>query len=289
VTAQGGGVQAAASAAETHDRMVAAYQAQRERVAGAGDMWSGCAGSFKADLQSPLDAYRAKIASFIGKDDVLLDVGGGAGRLSLPLAARCREVVCVDPSPAMGEVFEATVRDASIGNARFLRGDWLEVDAEGDVSLVAHVTYFVPRIRPFIEKLDRATRRRVIIATRSAPPPNQVAPFFKLLRGEELAPVPGHEVLLTVLREMDLPAELVDAGDALAPATAPIGKTRADAARIQVEGGVRLGWVRPDEADRYAALIEQHFDELYAETDDGYRPRVALGARELLITWEARR
>jgi hypothetical protein len=121
------------------------------------------------------------------------------------------------------------------------------------------------------------------------PPPNQIAPFFKLLRGEDLAPVAGPEPLLAVLHEMNIPAELIDAGEALAPATAPLGKTPQEAAKIQVEGGMRLGWVRPEEATKLSNLIEEHFDELYAETDDGYRPRVAVGARELIITWETQR
>lgn len=252
-------------------------------------MWSGCAGSFKADLKAPPDAFRSRIAEFVRADDVLLDVGGGAGRLSLPLANRCREIVCIDPSPAMGDVFEATARDAGIANARFVASGWLDAEGiEGDVSLVAHVTYFVPEIAPFIEKLHRASQRRVVVATRSLPPPNTVAPFFKLLHGEDLAPVPGPEALMAVLREMGISAEQIDAGEALAPTTAPFGKTPAEATKIQVEGGVRLGWVPRSEADRYRALIEQHFDDLFCETDSGYRPRIALDARELLITWETR-
>lgn len=279
----------ATNAAEAHDGLAAAYQAQREKDAPAGDMWSGCAGSFKPDLKSPPGVFLSRIASFLEPDDVLLDVGGGAGRLSLPLAGQCREVICIDPSPAMGEVFASAAREGGIGNARFVAGGWLDVDdIEGDVALVAHVTYFVPRITPFIEKLNHAARRRVLIATRSVPPPNQVAPFFKVLRGEELAPVPGHEALIDVLHEMNIAVELIDAGEALAPATAPVGKTLEEATTIQVEGGVRLGWVRPDEADRYRDLVREHFDELFAETDTGYRPRVALGARELIITWEPR-
>ena len=91
---------------------------------------------------------------------------------------------------------------------------------------------------------------------------------------------------MAVLREMGVSAEQIDAGEALAPTTAPLGKTPVEAATIQVEGGVRLGWVPRDEADRYRALIERHFDDLFCETDTGYRPRIALEARELLITWE---
>jgi len=41
------------------------------------------------------------IGAYVRPDDVMVDVGGGTGRLELPLALRCREVVIVDPSQGM--------------------------------------------------------------------------------------------------------------------------------------------------------------------------------------------
>jgi 2-polyprenyl-3-methyl-5-hydroxy-6-metoxy-1,4-benzoquinol methylase len=269
--------------------MVAAYHAQRERLWPSEDMWSGAASNFKPDFNAPLNEVQKYVASHLRESDTLLDVGGGAGRQSLPLASRCREVVCIDPSPAMQEIFVACAGGAGITNARFVRSGWLESgDIEGDVALVSHVTYFVPQIEPFVAKLNAATRKRVIIATRSTPPPNQFAPFFELLRGEELAPVPDHEQLLAALREMAIPAELVDLGEAMAPVTAPAGKTPEEAISFQVEGGIRLGWLQRDEADQYAALMRPRFDKLFALSDGVYRQRTAIGARDLIITWETR-
>ena len=40
--------------------------------------------------------------------DVVVDVGGGAGRVSLPLALRCREVVTVEPSAGMAAEYEGS-------------------------------------------------------------------------------------------------------------------------------------------------------------------------------------
>lgn len=281
-------VETRTDAAAVHDRMVAAYDAQRARVIGPrSDAWAGCAQSFKMDPRRELDATLTKIASYLRADDVLLDVGGGAGRHSLPLALRCREVIIVDPSPAMGQAFETTAKDAGIGNARFVQAGWLEAGGiEGDVALVAHVTYFVPEIAPFIQKLQAAVRRRVVVNVRSLPPPNQIAALFRLVHDEDLMPVPGPEELLAVLDELGIAAELIDTGPAPAPATAPVGKTRDEAVRIELEAAVRGGWLKEDGVDRVRGLVLEHFDELFAETDDGFRRRSALDARELLITWE---
>lgn len=279
---------AAGTAAARHDGMAAQYDAQRARVAPEqSDAWAGCAQFFKADPRRELDPLLIKIASYLRPEDTLIDVGGGAGRMSLPLALRCREVIVVDPSPAMGEVFHATAKEAGIDNARFVQGNWLEAEGiAGNVALVAHVTYFVAQIVPFIDTLNAATRRRVLIDVRSVPPPNQVAELFRMARGEAMMLVPGHEELLAVLKEMGIAAELIDVGPALLPATAPAGKTPGDAIRIEVGGAVRAGWLKDDEKDRLGGLIDERFAELFAETNEGFRRRNALAARELLITWE---
>jgi SAM-dependent methyltransferase len=250
-------------------------------------MWSGTASTFKPNLGAPLTQVQEYVASQLRDTDTLLDVGGGAGRMSLPLASGCGEVVCVDPSPGMSEIFAEAVRDATIANARFVLSDWLDAGGvEGDVALVSHVTYFVSQIEPFLAKLNAVTRRRVIIATHGVPPPNRWAAFVELATGEEQSPVPGHEHVLAVLKELSLRPELVDLGEAQLPVTMPVGKTPEEAIQLQGESGLRLGWLRKDDVERFKGLVRARFDELFAASGDGYRPRMGLGVRDLIITWE---
>jgi hypothetical protein len=274
----------------THDAMVAANAAQQKRYVGPrDDDWAALAQSFQADPHRKLDSLLTKIASYVKEDDVLLDVGGGAGRLSLPMALRCKEAIIVDPSAGMGDVFEKTRTDAGIQNARYVTADWLDADAiEGDVALVAHVTYFVRAIEPFVKKLNAATQKRVIVCVRSVPPPNQIAPFFELAHGEKHAPVPGHEELLAVLRELSIDAELIDVGPATVSATTTIQSNRGDAIKAEVEAAKRMGWLGNVPPARLGELIDQHFDELLVETEKGFVRRNIVDARDLLITWEKR-
>jgi hypothetical protein len=197
------------SAAEIHDRMVAAYDEQQERLVDrvpGQDVWTGrLANVFRDNPRRPLDPILEAIAAHVRDTDVLVDAGGGAGRMSLPLALRCREVINVDPSEGMREVFESVKAEAGIDNARFLQGAWTEAgEIEGDVVLNAHVTYFVPATRPFIEKLVASARRRVIMQIHSVPPPNSGADLFEMQRGEAQALVPGHRQLIPVLWEMGI-------------------------------------------------------------------------------------
>src|SRR3989442_8146804 len=155
------------TAAETYAARIDAVRAQRARLHGApppDDPWEGpVAQRFRFDPHRPLDANLAVLASYMRPEDVLLDVGGGAGRVALPMALRCREVITVDASPGMGVEFTAAVGEASIPNARFVHANWLEAEGlQGDRARTANVTYFVREIVPFITKLA-ASRRRVMI------------------------------------------------------------------------------------------------------------------------------
>ena len=118
------------TAVEAYAATIDAFNAQRERTHGGNlpqDTWGGAkARRFRADPRRELDSNSETIASYVKPEDVLVDVGGGAGRLGLPLALRCREVINVDPSPGMGEEFEAASAEAGITNARFIRSNWIE-------------------------------------------------------------------------------------------------------------------------------------------------------------------
>ena len=279
------------TAAETYAARIAAVRAQRARLHGTlppSDPWGGLvARRFRADPHRPLDANLAVLASYTRPEDVLLDVGGGAGRVSLPLALRCREVITVDASPGMGAEFTAAAAEAGISNARFVHANWLEAEGfQGDVALTSNVTYFVRDIVRFIEKLVTAARRRVMMTVWSVANPNQNTRLFHLVYGEEQVPVPGHRELLPVLWELGiLPDVHVLPGVPLVPG-GPMGaqmpQTPDDAVQLALQGQ----WLGPQDHARARHLIEERFSELFAPSPEGFRPLWRQEAREMLITWE---
>ena len=272
--------------AEKFANLVDEADAQGARIQGGqprDDPWGGpIAKVFRFNPNQVLDENRAIIASYVRPDDVLIDVGGGAGRVSLPLALRCRQTVTVDPSPGMRAEFEELAATSGITNARFHQTDWLSADdVEGDVVFSADVIYFVRDIVPFLEKLQAEARRRVMITLWSVPPPNRQSALFRLVNGEALKPRPGHRELMAVLWDMGvLPDIRVMPDDPWWDRDVP--QTREEALDMAARGR----WSDP--AGRVMALgvVEAHFEDLFERSPEGYRPLWYADARELLITWE---
>ena len=243
----------------------------------------------KADPLRPLDPNLAVIASYIEADDVIIDVGGGAGRISLPLALRCREVINVDPSPTMRMGFRRNAARAGITNTRIIEGEWPNVDAPaGSVALVNHVTYLTREIVPFIKKLEQAGRRRILITVNSVPPPSFQRVLYQLVHGEAEEVVPGHVELINVIWELGiLPDIRVSPLPSVPLAPAP-GREAAIAGAIARFPGEQWGWwgLGSDLEQRMRVVLESRFDELFAASPEGFIPRYITPGNEILITWQ---
>ena len=271
---------------ETYAACLDAVQAQNARIYGpspTGDAWGGAAArQFRFDPHREPDRNLAVIASYVQSDDVVVDVGGGAGRVCLPLALRCKEVLNIEPSPGMVAEFESLAQEAGISNARLVPASLAEAQSpRGDIAFTADVTYFVRDINTFIRQLEAAAFRRVIITIWSEPPPNRRAKLFQLVYGEEQAVLPGQGQLLPVLWDMGiLPDVQVLPEPPWWENQRP--QTREEAVKLVLEDRV----VKPEDRERARPLIESRFDELFAPSEAGFVPQWLTEMRELLITWE---
>ena len=274
---------------------VDAVLAQRDRLRGPqppGDLFGGLPPDhalMASDARRLLEPNLAIIASYVEPDDVIIDVGGGAGRLSLPLALRCREVINIDPSAAMGAGFEANARRAGITNVHFVQGGWPLPDPPGgDLVLVNHVTYLTRDIVPFIHALEATARRRVLITINSPPPPAMHRQLYQLVYGEDETVVPGHAELANVLWELGiLPDVRVLPQSTIAPPPPAISRDAAletAVARFSTEQWA-LWPPTPELHARVRGVLEEHFDTLFAEPDSGFDPRWIRHGHKILISW----
>ncbi|HVC55630.1 MAG TPA: hypothetical protein VND95_06720 [Stellaceae bacterium] len=282
------------NAAAKYAARVDAVLAQRARLRGPqppGDLFAGLRADhplIKANPRRALDPNVGVIASYVERDDVIIDAGGGAGRISLPLALRSRAVVNVEPSAAMGAGFKANAVQAGITNASLVEGDWLAVDAPaGTFALANHVAYLTRDIVPFVEKLQRAGSRRVLMTVNDPPPPSWNRVLFELLYGEPEESEPGHVELTNVLWELGiLPDIRVLPLCAARPIVAAPTRAAAIEGAIAAFGPAWSFWpLGTDVEARLRGILEERFAELFAANDDGVVPRWIAAGREVLITW----
>ena len=273
------------TSADHYAAMLDAVDEQQLRLSGPrpADIWTGqSAAQFRFDPHRELDPNLAVLSSYVNAGDAVVDVGGGAGRVSLPLALRCREVLTVEPSEGMAAEYEGSRQEAGIANARRVPTGWMEaVGVEGDLALTCDVTYFVRDIVPFLEKMQAAARRRVMILVWSEPPPNRGADLFRRVYGEPLAPMPGHRELLPVLWDINILADV-----RVLPAPTWWEEwhypTRGEALDSVIFGR----WSREGIRDTARRIFDEQFNDLFAPDGDGYRAIWRKPMRELLITWE---
>jgi hypothetical protein len=281
------------SAAAAYAERVDAVLAQRTRLRGPqppGDLFAGLPPDHAllvSDPRRPVDANLAVLASYVGPDDVVIDVGGGGGRFGLPLALRCREVVNVDPSAAMLAAFEANARRADIANVRTVRAEWpVASPPRGSVALVCHVTYLTREIVPFVEALQVAGPRRVLVVVGHPPPPSATPALFELVYGEPEEVVPGYTELVAVLREIGVEPEVRLLPDATrGPPLGPTREAAVQAAAARLPSQQWALWpLGPALEARARHVLEGHFEELFEEANGDFVQRLPPG-QVFLITW----
>ena len=145
------------------------------------------------------------------------------------------------------------------------------------------VTYFVRDIVLFIEKMEAAASRRVMITVWSEPPPNRRAGLFRRVYGEDQAPRCGHRQLLPALWEMGILPDVCVLPEPSWWETLWL-PTADEALELALEGR----WLREEDRERARALFDEQFDDLFSRNAQGFRPLWRSEMRELLITWESR-
>jgi SAM-dependent methyltransferase len=190
-------------------------EAVRSTAGRPADFWQTLARRFRPPAETAPDPAIAALAALIGPADQAVDVGAGGGRLAIPLAAHCREVVAVEPSPAMRAVLAEEAARRGVTNIRLVAATWEDADvAPAPLVFAAHVTYGVRPIEPFLRKLDAMATRHAAVLVMRDPPQSPIAPFWQAVHGEARLRLPCRDELLAALRELAIEPEVRSLGPA---------------------------------------------------------------------------
>ena len=246
---------------------VRANRAQVERLREAPDgpdFYASVSAVFRDDPARTGDPVLDALRTHARSDDTWLDIGAGAGRYALPLARVAREVLALDPSPGMLAALREGMEEHGIANVRVVEGRWPEaLGALGsppvaNVSLIANVGYDVEAIGPFLEAMERATRRTCLALLMERSPASLAEAFWPAVHGEPRIPLPGLPAFVDLLaaRGREPQVEVLET------------RHRTWADRDEVLRGLRRQtWVEPGSAkDR---LLEGLLDRSLVSNDDG--------------------
>jgi SAM-dependent methyltransferase len=198
-------------AAERWRRLVSERR-EADRVLGSKDdpatasFWDGRSANYAAVSSQALhDPLVARIGRSVGPDTTVLDVGAGTGRITLPLAARAREVTAVDPSPGMLGELRRAAEESGVTNVTTLEGRWEDVDPpEADVTICAHVLPMIEDASGFLAKLDRATGRRAFVCLRATGLDYLSDPLWRHFHGSSRRAGPSYLDGVAVLEELGI-------------------------------------------------------------------------------------
>lgn len=214
------------------------------------DFYGAIAPRFRAGARPSLEL--PPLLAHARPDDTWLDIGAGGGRFALPLSEHVARVIAVEPSEAMRRVLGEAIRDENRTNIEVRNLAWPDPawTDDVDVSFAAHSIYDIRDILPFLDAMERHTRRMCVAILVDQPRGAHLARLFEAIHGEPFAPLPGLREFIALLsargRRFDVSTVTGE----------PSGVTSLDEAATLAR---RLLWLAPDSVkDRHArALIEE--------------------------------
>ena len=260
--------------------MIQSEHAQSDSMRGSAppvDHWLPYARQFVADPRRSGDELLDRLVPQVARQQMLIDVGAGGGRLALPLALQCRHVTAVKPSDSMASVLLQQATEHGIENVSLVQARWEEAQVEpGDIVLCVHVIYTVTEIEQFVRKLEAHAGERVIIVLYDAAPQSQTYPLWKHVHSVERLPLPSLSEFEEVLAQLGISAEV----EQLTPQPAR-GFDSLEQAAAQLSS--RL-YVR--EGSPQSKKLEDVLREILEESDGVFKIRDATPLTPTLVSWQ---
>ena len=173
------------------------------------DFYAPVSSLFRADPARTDEPALDALLALVRPGETWLDIGAGAGRYALPIAAALApsggSVVAIDPSMAMLGALGEQGAAAGISNVRAVEGRWPPADPApfaADVALIAHVSYDIEAIGPFLRAMEAAARRMCVAILMERQPASVADVCWPPVHGESRIALPALPEFLELLRAL---------------------------------------------------------------------------------------
>jgi len=223
------------------------------------EMYDGMAKLEKAFTQKQVDTMG------IIKDDTVVDIGCGPGRLTVPMAKKAKSVTCVDAYDKMLERCMLNAKNEGLENVTPLFQSWLDEDAvekigKHDIAVASRSVGMFDLI-----KLNQiATKYVFVMSFANAPSLREIQLDFLEGISDISSPKPrpdarmfDYNVTFNMIYDMGANPSVVVLDD---------GFERTYASKEEAYENLRfLGTILPEQEERYRANVDRYLDVL----DDG--------------------
>ena len=170
------------------------------------DFWEGkVAGFIPPELPDYNDPTLSFLQTHLIPKSSLLDLGGGAGRLSIPLAHKNHLVTIVDSSKAMIHAADQHSNFLKLKNVSTFHSKWEDfANNKYDHIICTHVIYGVLNIEDFILKIKSSINKTAIIIMYDKSPQSYLASLWELYYSEQRINLPGITELRYVINELNI-------------------------------------------------------------------------------------
>ncbi len=158
-----------------------------------------------------VDLVLPRLLRYAGPRARVLEIGPGSGGFTIPLAFAVREVVALEPSPAMREVLLRNLEEAGLTNVHIIPRrveDGLdEVRGSFDLAVASHSLYNVEPIDQVVRELIRLARHTVILMG-TGEQWEWYRDLHRRFKGRDRIPPPHFRHFYAVLLEMGIYADV---------------------------------------------------------------------------------
>lgn len=144
--------------------------------------------------------------------DIVLDIGCGTGRLTLPIAKRVKAVYGIDISKEMLEIVKRESKKEGLKNVKLINADFETFDISNikkvDVS-ISYNSLGVYDIKRVLKRIDDVTKREVFIFTFASKGEWLDEHLAEVIYGKQIKNVPtSTEIICNLLKERGIIADL---------------------------------------------------------------------------------